>query len=67
LPATSLLQDGILGYETILNKEDIPTIRIYYHKEKTSQELINTALTQPKWKKRESDGTLKEFGPPTEF
>ncbi len=61
------LQDGILGFETILNKEDIPTIRIYYHKEKTSQELINTALTQPKWKKRESDGILKEFEPPLSF
>lgn len=61
------LHDGILGLETILNNEDIPTIRIYYHKEKTSQELINTALTQPKWKKRESDGTLKEFDPPLSF
>jgi polyferredoxin len=62
-----LLQEGVKGIETILNSEDIPTIRIYYHNDKTSPELIRTALTQPKWKKREPDGTIKEFNPQLNF
>lgn len=61
------LQDGILGLETMLNDEDEPIIRIYFHKDKSSSDVIKSTLSQPKWKIKNNDGLVKEVNTPFDF
>ena len=54
------LQEGILGLETMLNDEDAPIIRIYYHKDNSSSGVIKSTISQPKWKIRDKNGVIKD-------
>jgi len=61
------LQDGILGLETMLNYEDEPIIRIYFHKDNSSLEDIKSIISQPKWKIRDKNGVINEVDALMEF
>ena len=55
------LSEGFMGLETTLNNEDDPVIRIYYNKERISQEKIKEILSRKKWKVMTKSGMVKEM------
>lgn len=47
---------GILGIQTLLNANDLPSIRIIYNPEVTTQEKIKMYLNQPIWEIPDQEG-----------
>jgi ferredoxin len=56
--------EGILGVETLLNSDDEPTIRIYFTKESTNKETIQSLISRKKWTIKTREGNIKEIDSP---
>ncbi len=60
-------QDGLVKFETALNNEQVPVIRITFVKGVADADKIWSYLTAPKWHIFKSDGTEEDQDPKLDF